>query len=147
MQDYDDGAGAGGPLYDPCDELGSRDDNVDLEFDKLLRQRRQPIRSSLSGSVLDPDVLAFDVPQLSESSPQSLSGTFAKTGGQHQDAHDRHLVRLLRPNVEDRGSETQRDGEAKRMLGHDVRSSVASTPASICSTPTCFVPPNSFSPD
>ena len=63
-QDYDDGDDAGGPLYDPCDRLGSRDDNVDLEFDKLLRQRRQPIRSSLSGSVLDPDVLAFDVSQL-----------------------------------------------------------------------------------
>jgi hypothetical protein len=67
IQNYNDGDGAGGLLYHPCDRLGSRDDNIDLEFDKLLRQRRQPIRPSLSGSVLDLDVLTFDVPQLSES--------------------------------------------------------------------------------
>jgi hypothetical protein len=59
-----DGDGAGGAFRLACAQAGHRDNHIDFAFGKLLRQGAIPLRLFGGKTVVQFDVLAFDVAKL-----------------------------------------------------------------------------------
>ena len=84
-----------------------RHDDVDLEPDQLGRESGEPLVLSLRPSVLDHDVLALDVAELAQPSPERLDEMLGRhgRGRGHEEADPIDLPRLLRLGGERRGEE------------------------------------------
>jgi hypothetical protein len=82
---------------------GGRHDDVNLATDQLGRQGRKPLVLSLRREVLDPDVPAVHVAEVSESLDKRPPKTRPSRVGERNIAQDTdpiHLPRLLRPGGE-----------------------------------------------
>jgi hypothetical protein len=118
---HDDGdrrRGAPGRLGSRC---GARDYDVHFEPNKLAREGGESVGSFPVPSALDEDVLAFDVPQLTQPLEESLPGAPAPRAvrrGTPEKAYPIEFPGLLRPGAERRGEGTSQRGEQEAATVH-----------------------------
>ena len=110
--DNDNGNGAGGSFSLLCAKSSHRDDHIDFAFGKLLRQRAKPLRLFGRKTVVQLDVLAFEITKLVKRFSQGaqIFLFLLGVGGVPQHADARHRFALLRA----RGKRPRRSGAAEK---------------------------------
>ena len=132
---YEDDRNRGGRML--CGEGSGRPpschENVNVEANKLGRERRQAISLPFRRSVFDDDAPTLDVAEVAEPFPKCIPGRHRCGSGRGrgpEKAYQRDPPCLLRVSEERRGEHCENEPRDESSLSHQTRSSSSHVPKS-----------------